>query len=96
MFLYFKGLLGSFNLEEKMKSCRKRIFIVHSLINSLISVNHADALTICKEDQDIMKKNKEKTENYYRVVAYANGGHDIVHDDYDQFKKLISQFIIQI
>lgn len=59
-------------------------------------MKHADALAVCKENQDILKKHKDKAEIHYRVVAYANGGHDIVHDDYDQFKKLINQFITQI
>ena len=80
-----KGCLQSVNCQLKIQRCETSLYILHSLQNSFVSVIHADILAKANNDYKnyliqlpYNEMRKYYAENQKRIVAYLDGGHDVL------------------
>lgn len=76
-----KGLLNSTTCKDIIKNLEYDILIIHSLVNCLVNLNHAQ----------IIKSNNNT--DYDRIIEFIEGNHEIIFKNNDKLINIINNYL---
>lgn len=87
------GILRSVGLDKRILRIYLPMYIIHSLTNCLIDINHADQI----EKVDIIGHSGivPQEANLKRKIIYVEGGHNIFEDNPQRMSDLLNKFVLK-